>query len=334
MSRSLSTSPAASQQGGMTDAPFDSLIDYSGYDNTARSESPSLSPGASKALFAPSSIKTESSTAGQMVPAPQQQMSGPSHQYDLYKQQTGIVPGALATTLAVNLTAEVQGYTNFNLDFLGSNDVFDFNCFPSQASMSTPSLDNMDFEASPTGDFFFGEPTVNPNSVGGQEPHSLSPPPALAAQTSNVGRMWPGMHKQAALAKAQAQQEQQQQIIQQQRHQRQRSVVSQCQAKTAHRNLSAQPSDPLVEQKITQLLNSMRGKASDDDAANMPHLNMARSRKDEDDMDEDERLLASEEGKKLSSKERRQLRNKVSARAFRSRRKGVFLRHSNARPSC
>jgi len=38
-------------------------------------------------------------------------------------------------------------------------------------------------------------------------------------------------------------------------------------------------------------------------------------------MDEDERLLASEEGKKLSSKERRQLRNKVSARAFRSRRK-------------
>ncbi|KAK7202913.1 hypothetical protein BZA70DRAFT_86723 [Myxozyma melibiosi] len=37
--------------------------------------------------------------------------------------------------------------------------------------------------------------------------------------------------------------------------------------------------------------------------------------------DEDERLLASEEGKKLSSKERRQLRNKVSARHFRLRRK-------------
>jgi hypothetical protein len=47
-----------------------------------------------------------------------------------------------------------------------------------------------------------------------------------------------------------------------------------------------------------------------------------RMRKEEEDMDEDERLLASEEGKKLSSKERRQLRNKVSARAFRSRRKG------------
>lgn len=52
---------------------------------------------------------------------------------------------------------------------------------------------------------------------------------------------------------------------------------------------------------------------------NMSHVQ--RARKDEEDMDEDERLLASEEGKKLSSKERRQLRNKVSARAFRSRRK-------------
>lgn len=41
-------------------------------------------------------------------------------------------------------------------------------------------------------------------------------------------------------------------------------------------------------------------------------------------MDEDEKLLNSEEGKKLPSKERRQLRNKVSARHFRSRRKGKF----------
>lgn len=43
--------------------------------------------------------------------------------------------------------------------------------------------------------------------------------------------------------------------------------------------------------------------------------------RDEMDMDEDTRLLLSEEGKKLSSKERRQLRNKVSARNFRERRK-------------
>ncbi|KAK9373739.1 uncharacterized protein V1513DRAFT_139101 [Lipomyces chichibuensis] len=47
----------------------------------------------------------------------------------------------------------------------------------------------------------------------------------------------------------------------------------------------------------------------------------AKSKKKQEPADEDERLLASEEGKKLSSKERRQLRNKVSARHFRLRRK-------------
>ena len=39
--------------------------------------------------------------------------------------------------------------------------------------------------------------------------------------------------------------------------------------------------------------------------------------------DEDEKILASEEGKRLNPRERRQLRNKVSARNFRVRRKGM-----------
>jgi hypothetical protein len=39
--------------------------------------------------------------------------------------------------------------------------------------------------------------------------------------------------------------------------------------------------------------------------------------------DEDEKMLASEEGRKLGPRERRQLRNKVSARNFRVRRKGM-----------
>lgn len=52
----------------------------------------------------------------------------------------------------------------------------------------------------------------------------------------------------------------------------------------------------------------------------------ARRRKNFDDMDEDERLLASEEAKKLTSRERRQLRNRVSARHFRLRRK-EYLSH-------
>lgn len=40
--------------------------------------------------------------------------------------------------------------------------------------------------------------------------------------------------------------------------------------------------------------------------------------------DEDEKILASEEGKRLNPRERRQLRNKVSARNFRVRRKGML----------
>jgi hypothetical protein len=84
-----------------------------------------------------------------------------------------------------------------------------------------------------------------------------------------------------------------------------------------------------MDESISRLLNQMRhssvASSHDDgeDDATTPNANghSYRSRKDEEDMDEDEKLLASEEGKKLSSKERRQLRNKVSARAFRSRRK-------------
>jgi hypothetical protein len=154
---------------------------------------------------------------------------------------------------------------------------------------------------------------VNPSSIE-QESNTLPSPPVMPSQTGNVGRLWPGAHSQAALAKAQAQQRQQQMMQQQQP---QRQVQQQ-----KPRSKSNQPADPLVEQKITQLLNSMRAKPPSPDALSPPNMgNLARSKKEEDDMDEDERLLASEEGKKLSSKERRQLRNKVSARAFRSRRK-------------
>ncbi|KAG4222024.1 hypothetical protein PC116_g29501 [Phytophthora cactorum] len=68
-------------------------------------------------------------------------------------------------------------------------------------------------------------------------------------------------------------------------------------------------------------MRSKAGASPGDSSDNSPLLQLPRPKKEEDEMDEDERLLASEEGKKLSSKERRQLRNKVSARAFRSRRK-------------
>ncbi|KAK3990465.1 hypothetical protein QBC44DRAFT_64139 [Cladorrhinum sp. PSN332] len=307
MSGSMSTSPAGTQP-GLIDS-LDSFVDFTTYENLPL-HSPSLSPnGANKGVFTRPNIKTEATTANSIL-STGQQLTGPSHQYELYKQQTGIVPGALATTFAVNQNTHLHGFAPYStFDYFGggmgnTDELFDFNTAP---GMTSPELDNMEFD-SPSSDpnsFFFD--TVDPNSIGGQEPGMSSPPPL----TSNVGRLWPGMHQQAALAKQQQQQQQ-----------RQRAAQAQAQqSKQASKTKSPQASDPLVEQKITQLLNSMRAKSSSESPQSQPIVNHPRLKKDEDDMDEDERLLASEEGKKLSSKERRQLRNKVSARAFRSRRK-------------
>jgi hypothetical protein len=157
---------------------------------------------------------------------------------------------------------------------------------------------------------------VDPNALGG---HEL----AQAGPSTQVGRMYPGMHQQQA-AMAKAQQQKHNDMLRQQQMQRRR--VEEVPNGAAVRG-SRQP-DPVVEERISRLLQQMRanavaaGEASPSPSSVLPH--MAKAKKDEADMDEDERLLASEEGKKLSSKERRQLRNKVSARAFRSRRKGMY----------
>ena len=75
-----------------------------------------------------------------------------------------------------------------------------------------PSRMDTGAEASPEASFYFPEPsTVNPSAT-----QALPSPPTV---TSNVGRMYPGMHQQAA--KAQAQQRQQQMMQQQQQQQRQ-----------------------------------------------------------------------------------------------------------------
>jgi hypothetical protein len=307
----MSTSPAATQP-GLIDT-LDSFVDFSDYDNISY-QSPSLSPaGSHKGVFA-RPIKAETSTANTLLQT-NQTLSGPSHQYDLYKQQTGIVPGAIATTYSLNPpSAHLQGFNNSfgGFDYLNmgtTDDLFDFNTAPSQGSMTSPELDSMEFDSPSSDPTFFFDSTINPSNIGGQEPTGLSSPPP---QVFQPGRVWPGMHQQAALAKQQQQQQQQRQRSQGQQQQ---------QAKAAQKTKSPQANDPLVEQKITQLLNSMRAKPAEESPQNNPVLNISRPKKDEDEMDEDERLLASEEGKKLSSKERRQLRNKVSARAFRSRRK-------------
>ncbi|KAI3338386.1 hypothetical protein F4824DRAFT_459063 [Ustulina deusta] len=300
---SQQTTPTGSSPGD----PLE-LLDLSEYDGLPY-QSPSMSPSATNKMHFARPTVSMATTPATMPPT--QMLSGPSHQYDQYKQQTPFVPGALANTLAINEgNVHISGY---NLEYINpGEELFDFNS-TSQSSMTPPTMD-LDFE-SPSDQAFFYSTTPNIN------PHTLtSASPAVPTPANTVGRMYPGMHQRAALAKAQAQaqqmQQQQEMIQRQQGHQRR-----QQQSKPSRQKIT-EPADPIVEQKITQLLNSMRSKVNTSETdGNSPLLQVPRPKKEEDDMDDDERLLASEEGKKLSSKERRQLRNKVSARAFRSRRK-------------
>ena len=222
-----------------------------------------------------------------------------------------------------------------NDSYFGMNTTDDFIDFGTAPSRN-PSVGGADMEidfGSPTQDLFMqsmgssNTDFVDPAAIGGQE----DTPNMIPAAPATIGRAWPGMHQQQAALKAQALQQNQPQVA----AQPSRSLAASHSRQPTHGStgsVSRQPTDPIVEERISRLLNQMRhssvASSNDDDAAtptasnNGPHT--TRMKKDEEDMDEDERLLASEEGKKLSSKERRQLRNKVSARAFRSRRKGTL----------
>ncbi|KAI9823405.1 MAG: hypothetical protein M1826_007762 [Phylliscum demangeonii] len=262
--------------------------------------------------------------------------AGPSHQYDLYKQQTGPPVGALSNILAVNQAAgfnPVRNHSSFAfsfddaLAFDPADDLMAFNPpTPHQASFSAGSDGEMDLDptdAATFDSFLLPESStssaaefIDPAALAGPEGlplPDLLPLPLPATTASAAGRLYPGMHQQQA-ARAKAQQEKQQQ---------QQRAQAPARPSPAH----PRAKDPLVEEKISKLLSSMRNASvagSSDDGlspSGSGPAHLTRSKKEEDEMDEDERLLASEEGKKLTSKERRQLRNKVSARAFRSRRK-------------
>lgn len=326
---SASTQSSASMSHSNSQAscldPLESLVDFSDYE-TVSYQSPSISPSTQKgSQFTTRPVSNTPAT----LPSSSQPLSGPSHNYDLYRQQTGIPQGAVASTLAVNQQMNQYNFSDSYLTGFGNDDFVDFGTAPGRNGSFNQSDMEMEFD-SPKAEpaFFYPEASpefVNPSAISGQS--TLSVPAVLPTQTSNVGRLWPGMHQQqAALAKAQAQQKQQQQIIQQQQRQTSMSGQQRQQTQTQRPRASHQPTDPIVEEKISQLLNSMRqSSVATEDEGHTPNggqmSHVQRMRKEEEDMDEDERLLASEEGKKLSSKERRQLRNKVSARAFRSRRK-------------
>jgi len=236
----------------------------------------------------------------------------PSHEYERFKQQTGLPSGSIA---GLN--------SGFGNNFMFSSTGLDMDSMMGDSGMMDSSWNSgLPMDSSMGMDF-----SQNSFSYGDNSQDDFVDPTALE-EVPQV-RVWPGMHQQAALAKAQAQaqQQRQQQIaMQRQQQQQQQQQPSRHQPTQAGRKTSSPLSDARTEETIARVVAQIRANsqsaassAGDNRHDLLPHV--IRAKKDEEDMDEDERLLASEEGKKLSSKERRQLRNKVSARAFRSRRK-------------
>lgn len=197
----------------------------------------------------------------------------------------------------------------------------DFNR-PQQGALQLPMSFSFD---GPSGDF------ANPDTLGGREDAFSNGPPR------------PGVHSQQAqgvsmqkAARSQAMQQRQMKLQAQQQHYREAVNAAQCQSQGSSaqqqgrgNGIPLHATEPHNGKPVSRLRNPMRHNSSvSGDEAGSPEKvfpEVAGMRNNEEEMDEDERLLASEEGKKLASKERRQLRNKVSARAFRSKRKGIFI---------
>lgn len=245
-------------------------------------------------------------------PSSQRMYNGPSHDYGQFRQQTGLPMGAVSHVKAVNAYSNQMRPSNLSATTLsGYNAQYD-----------------VDFDHRPSNDmtaYFY--PMDSQSDDFAVDPSAIAPD----AQPINGIRAWPGMHSQQAKVEAAAKEAEiaAQQQRRDQQLSMQRPLPTNFQQSIGDKSQPQHSSEPEVNDQIARLLNHMRHQSDtshvDDDNESIAGdgLGSARLKKDEDEMDEDERLLASEEGKKLTSKERRQLRNKVSARAFRSRRKGM-----------
>lgn len=270
-----------------TQESFNDIDSWINYDGAFPSPSPTLAQLSFSSQ--PSSSMGQTATSSHSAAG----FSGPSHEYNRHPQQTGSLPvdaGYYRDLVPSSMSPDSNQYMQFGNGYLSpltNNDI----------------LPAFSYQESTT-DF------INPDAIAPYDSLDIKPevaivsappPVTTAAPMATAGRYYPGIHQQQAVY-------QQQQVWQKTQ-----------QTKTASLNT--------IEESVDKIMNSLRiHKASSSARSpsvlpNIPKL----KKKDEDDMDEDERLLASEEGKKLTSKERRQLRNKVSARAFRSRRKGKYI---------
>ncbi|KAK5100635.1 hypothetical protein LTS08_005386 [Lithohypha guttulata] len=276
------------------DTDLDAFLNYDHSDQTSMSSSTDVKPV--PALLHQSSNFTSNSDA----------FSAPSYQYDSHRQQTGLPMGGYANTLAINQASGLH-YRPSNHGFIVPTDTL---------NIPLTNLDEFDFNRPQAYDFpemdvETGSPADVPSMFYGAEGSN-----GISPATHIPPRIYPGMHTQQA---------NQAKMQQAQKEQEQRQLPPGQKPLPTSAPKSPVVKDPHREETISRLLDRMRqnsnASADDADSPSTGSSNMPRIKKDEDDMDDDERLLNSEEGKKLSSKERRQLRNKVSARAFRSRRK-------------
>lgn len=278
----------------------------------------------------PSNVSRQPSNAASTIHSPTttvldedlQTPAKPSHEYERFKQQTGLPSGSIAgLSQPFNGGYSNSMFSSTGLDemsLIGDSTMMDAGW---NSGLGSDMNMNMDMSLSQPA-YFYSSNDMSPSD------EFVDPTAITQEEVPNV-RVWPGMHQQqaqqAALAKAQAQAQQQRQQQSNQQQQKQPAQQHHNRLHPNRRSGSSQISDARTEETIARVVNQIRQSSqnsslsSQDQHNHLPHS--LRMKKDEDDMDEDERLLASEEGKKLSSKERRQLRNKVSARAFRSRRK-------------
>jgi hypothetical protein len=257
----------------------------------------------------------------------------PSHEYGRFKQQTGLPSGSIVGLPAYNPGFAFSSSGIDDMTMMSDPTIMNGGWNTGLPMDSNMNMGGMDFQRS---SFMYTNENMQDDFC---DPSSIE-----AMEEAPQVRVWPGMHQKNALAKkqAQAQYHQQRQQSADMAH-RQAQVAAQQSA--AHhpgrpqqaqvgRKLSSPLSDARTEETIARVVAQIRADSQSATSAMgdgrndlLPHI--IRAKKDEEDMDEDERLLASEAGKKLTSKERRQLRNKVSARAFRSRRKGKLTHHDS-----
>ena len=300
---------------------FDRFLNY----DQATIPSPIFSPvsSRSKSISAPTSIPNSNSLPIQ--PSSQPFFAPPSHRYEQFSNLSGLPVGALRETYSVNQAYQSSygpNHSYYGNSHSGGFEVNTGNDFDLTGQNLYNTYNGVDVEI----DFASAPQSHLKQSV--DELDAFVDPSALAAEetvSQPPKRAYPGMHQQQA--------EQKQKQLEAQRQQAAAASSSRAAGPRPSGSANHPPTDPVVEQTISQLLNQMRHNSvsssnEDDSATPVPNDHTShgsRMKKDEEEMDEDERLLASEEGKKLSSKERRQLRNKVSARAFRSRRKGIYI---------